>query len=814
MIPTTAILIRDTAFDTSSLLEYYLIPLEKLGIPRNTIIIKKLIYSTPSKVQAKTGKAWLDKLREDIPSTITRLIVADANYFKWLAKSNKITDKYGMVLQAQYKGYTDLSIVYVPNYKSLFKQPENNGIITAGLNAMFQEDREAVIHTATYAFAWGEDISLLDQLHQYPALTIDIESAGLEYDSHPSTISFAWDKHNGIAIDLDQCGYVHTRRFLQEYTGTMIFHNALFDCKLLIRNWWMEDATDYSGMQKGLDVFTNAQDTMLLAYLAKNATTPVSLKLKDIALDYVGNYAIEVTDIYKHTRPALLKYNLMDTLATWYVHELYSSQLTSEMYTVIMQPSIKPLLKMMLVGLPMDAQRVNNADDKLQAREKILQQQLLDNPIIEHFNLFLRQAAMEAANNKLKVKVRPLSDFDDVVFNPNSGKQIAQLLYGELKLPVLDTTKNGNPATDNKVLKNLKNHTTNIGIIEIIDCILGIAETSKISGTFLKAFKKGGEWLHGNLKLGGTQSCRLSSNSPNLQNLPAQGIMGKLIKTCFVPPKGFLWAGADFSSLEDRIGAILSKDPNKIKIYTDGFDAHCVNAHAYYQDQMPDINPESVISINSIEEKYPVLRQASKQITFASQYGGTAYTHHKNAGIPLEDAERIEKAFKELYKVSEEFMATNQTHMENTGYVECAFGMRLHTPIVSKCILGNTKTPYEATAEVRSANNAVTQSWGTLMNRAIIATNQRVEQLGKHLDILPVCTIHDSVYFMVRDDPTIIKILNDILIEEMQWQEHPTIASVDVPMKANMEIGPDWATQVKLPNQATETEIQNILIGL
>ena len=54
----------------------------------------------------------------------------------------------------------------------------------------------------------------------------------------------------------------------------------------------------------------------------------------------------------------------------------------------------------------------------------------------------------------------------------------------------------------------------------------------------------------------------------------------------------------------------------------------------------------------------------------------------------------------------------------------------------------------------------------------------------------------------------------DILIEEMQWQEHPTIASVDVPMKANMEIGPDWATQVKLPNQATETEIQNILIGL
>jgi len=65
--------------------------------------------------------------------------------------------------------------------------------------------------------------------------------------------------------------------------------------------------------------------------------------------------------------------------------------------------------------------------------------------------------------------------------------------------------------------------------------------------------------------------------------------MGKLIKSCFVAPKGWLFAGADYSSLEERIGAILSKDPNRIKVYTDGYDGHSLRAAKYFKDQMPDI---------------------------------------------------------------------------------------------------------------------------------------------------------------------------------------------------------------------------------
>lgn len=102
----------------------------------------------------------------------------------------------------------------------------------------------------------------------------------------------------------------------------------------------------------------------------------------------------------------------------------------------------------------------------------------------------------------------------------------------------------------------------------------------------------------------------------NLQQIPAGGDLGKLIKTCFVGPYGKIFCGADFASLEDRISALATKDPNKIKVYTDGYDGHCLRAYAYFGEQMPDIDPNCVISINSIENLYADLRQLSKAPTF------------------------------------------------------------------------------------------------------------------------------------------------------------------------------------------------------
>ena len=108
---------------------------------------------------------------------------------------------------------------------------------------------------------------------------------------------------------------------------------------------------------------------------------------------------------------------------------------------------------------------------------------------------------------------------------------------------------------------------------------------------------------------------------------------------------GWLWCGADFSSLEDRISALQTGDPNKLKVYTDGYDSHSLRAYAYFSDQMPDIDPSSVESINSIAVKYPKLRQKSKAPTFLLTFGGTFLACRKTAAFPRCRQYRLTSSF-------------------------------------------------------------------------------------------------------------------------------------------------------------------------
>ena len=100
-----------------------------------------------------------------------------------------------------------------------------------------------------------------------------------------------------------------------------------------------------------------------------------------------------------------------------------------------------------------------------------------------------------------------------------------------------------------------------------------------------------------------------------MQNLPSGSTYGKLIKSVFQSPDNWIFCGADFNALEDRINTLLTRDPNKEKVYTDGYDGHCLRAYSYFGTQMPDII-NTVDSINSIKKKYPNLRSDSKAPTF------------------------------------------------------------------------------------------------------------------------------------------------------------------------------------------------------
>lgn len=299
-------------------------------------------------------------------------------------------------------------------------------------------------------------------------------------------------------------------------------------------------------------------------------------------------------------------------------------------------------------------------------------------------------------------------------------------------------------------------------------------------------------------------------NKKNLQNIPAGSDYGKLIKQCFSAPKDWLFCGADFSSLEDYISALTTKDENKLKVYTDHYDGHCLRAFSYYRDQMPDI-VDTVESINSIKKKYPHLRQASKTVTFALTYGGTAHTLTNNSGIPPDEAKQIESRYHELYKASDEFIQARLQQASKDGYVTVAFGLRVRTPLLKQVIFKGAKMPYEAAAEGRTAGNAMGQSYGLLNNRAAVEFMQKVWASKYRYDIKPVALIHDAIYILIRDDVEVVEWANRELIKSMQWQELPEIQHPTVKLGAAIDIfWPNWANAITLPNNADKKAIREL----
>jgi DNA polymerase-1 len=188
-------------------------------------------------------------------------------------------------------------------------------------------------------------------------------------------------------------------------------------------------------------------------------------------------------------------------------------------------------------------------------------------------------------------------------------------------------------------------------VLDLLDAFLDFATVDKLYGTFIPAMEAAVEgpdgcfYLFGNFNLGGTVSGRLSSSGPNLQTIPSgnegdktkKGRYGKLIKSCFQAPKGSLFIGLDFNSLEDRISALTTEDVNKIKVYSDGYDGHSLRAHSYFGNQMPDIEtaPKDAICYNALVGGDVIWFHSKEQIHYLGQSmtGQELYEHL--ASVPV-----------------------------------------------------------------------------------------------------------------------------------------------------------------------------------
>lgn len=643
-----ALLIKTSAFNQGDLENHYVNPLVKQGISADQMVAVDLAYNEAGKAPAGFIKSYLDELMPALASVGTKYIyVADAAYFKAIAGQSKADPHFGYALPCKLKGYEHMTVVLGLNHGALLYNPELYTKLDLSLqtlantvNGTYKPLGQDIIHSAQYPRSLAEIEAALQSLHKYPTLSADIEAFSLDFDKAGiGTITFCWDQHNGIAFACDyherleespdypitvgteapaadhhgyQLANLEVRalikQFLTDYKGRISWHKANYDLKVIIYTLWMKNGLDTQGLLEGLEVTTRVfDDTRIIGYLATNSTAGNELGLKQLAHEFAGNWAVEVSDIRTVPLAELLRYNLIDGLSTCFVRDKYGAKMIEDrqqqIYEELMLPSQKLILQMELTGMPLVPHRVKAVRAELEGIRDAHLAVIAASPAVAATNLILRKKEWEKdfetrrskAKNPDKIFPKKIEVFDSVEFNPGSPLQLQILLYEVLGLPVIDYTDTKQPATGAETLDKLINHCQEDAHKALLAALIGNAKAVKILSTFIVAFEAsldkgdGMWWLHGSFNIGGTVSGRLSSSDPNLQNIPAGSTYGKLIKSCFAGPKGWLFAGADFNSLEDYISALTTKDPNKLRVYEDSYDGHCLRAYYYFKDQMPDI---------------------------------------------------------------------------------------------------------------------------------------------------------------------------------------------------------------------------------
>ena len=483
---------------------------------------------------------------------ISTILCTDANYFKVLTNRTKLEDSIDGVYPCAIEGYEHITVLPSLHYTSVIITPSKEALLEKSLKvlAMYlsgehKKPGSDVLKDYVQCLTVQQAEVKLREYLNYPEVTCDIEATSLKfYHSELLTIAFGKDKNTAFTIAIHNIYHnIETERemkallvsFFKEYNarkGKLWFHNALFDVKQLVYRLFMKSLDDFNGMQQGLDTFSNTHDTMMIAYLSKNSTFRSPLGLKELSKEYMGEYAEDVKEAIKVPRDDLMLYNAKDCCATWYVLNTYRPGMIQDdqqyVYDTIMQPSMKPLLKMMLTGLPLDLERTKEARVDLEQKLNEAIKTLNESHYVKRAVSVLKYNAAVKYNATHKVKQIDANDVE-LEFNPNSADQVRLLLFDILGFEEIEKTKAGKSSTKRTFVEEYLKEAQAHGEIDVIECLEALVNVSQISiilNTFINAFEElhiehpsGYKFLKGNLKLGGTQSGRLSSSEPLKQTL-------------------------------------------------------------------------------------------------------------------------------------------------------------------------------------------------------------------------------------------------------------------------------------------------------
>jgi len=303
-----ALLIKSSAIHRQKLLNYYVNP---LGDPELFIAMDLQYLEGNKKCPVALQKTCLEETLPEIDELgIDTILCCDTNYFKTLTKLATADKAYGYSIPCAIKGFEHIGVILAPNYQILLYNPNyqeklNRSLkaLQASLNSTYVQPGTGIIHHQYYPNTLQDIEDSLVKLINYPALTVDIEATSLNFwEAEIESIAFGWDKHSFISFCVTRdnipaiSSRIHSllRVWFETYKGKLIWQNLGYDGKVLTYRLWMDSKLDnYAGMIKGINIMTkNFDDTKLIAYLATNNAVQNQLSLKELSVEYMGDYGI------------------------------------------------------------------------------------------------------------------------------------------------------------------------------------------------------------------------------------------------------------------------------------------------------------------------------------------------------------------------------------------------------------------------------------------------------------------------------------------------------------------------------------------
>ncbi len=362
-------------------------------------------------------------------------------------------------------------------------------------------------------------------------------------------------------------------------------------------------------------------------------------------------------------------------------------------------------------------------------------------------------------------------DVAGTIFNPDSPKQLADVLFGKLQLPAQRKTAAGDPSTDSDVLETLAadpSRPPGSPGHELPALVLDYRKLQKLLGTYLDSLAecilpRTGR-IHTSFHQAGTATGRLSSSDPNLQNIPIRTEEGRQIRSAFVADDGCALLSADYSQVELRVLAHLCQDPTMMQAFHDDLDIHRIVAAEVFRVPLDQVTPE--------------MRGRAKTVNFGIIYGQTAFGLAASLRIGRKEAGDFIAAYRNRFPQIEAFLASCVRAAREHGYVETIFRRRRRITEI------DSRNPARRNLAERLAINSVVQgSAADLIKQAMVNIDARIRRENRPGKML--LQIHDELLFEV---PTpAVEPEREMIVAEMTGA-----IKLRVPLKVETGTGINW----------------------